>query len=73
MSAAEKKRVKEALAAYLADPETPGELSPGEVAKVIERRTGLDFGATTIAKYMKGEGWIRDEAGGGAVRYRRTA
>lgn len=59
-------RVKAAMRAYISD---RGRVSPGEVANHCERATGLSFAATTIAKYLRSEGWIRID--GQPVWYRR--
>jgi hypothetical protein len=70
MSAAEKARVKDAVASFVADP-AQREITPGDLARRVEAATGLSFAPTTIARYLTGHGWTaRDRPGVGRVYVR---
>ena len=56
MSASDKARVKEAVQAYL---HGKTEATVSEVLAYAAKSTGLEFGSTTIAKYMTSLGWSK--------------
>lgn len=60
MSASDIKLVKAAVAAF-ADQPANVQVTPSGLAKRIAKETGLDFGPTTIAKYLKAHGWVKVE------------
>lgn len=67
--AAQKAQAKAAIAGYVAD---KSEVVVDDVRRLVERESGLDYAASSIAKLLKGVGFERDEATNGA-RYRRAA
>jgi hypothetical protein len=58
VSGADIRRVKAAVADWIATAAVDA-IKPGALAELIAERTGLDFGATTIARYLKANGWRR--------------
>lgn len=69
MSAQEKQRVKAAVARFVAD-RANSRVMPGDLAALVKAEIGIDFGASTIARYLKGHGWRR-QIRGREIRYVR--
>lgn len=63
-----KRRAKAAIAAFVAG---KGEVVVAEVAAEAEAASGIDYAATTIAKFLKAEGFERSADSRGS-RYRRA-
>ena len=73
MSAEDKDRVKAAVARFVAD-EGNTKVLPGDLAALVKAETGIEFGATTIARYLSAEGWQREpHPTKGGVHYVRPA
>ncbi len=57
MSAADVRKVKAAVASWIERNTDVDAVRPGTLATIVAADTGLDFGATTIARYLRGHGW----------------
>ena len=69
MSAQDKVRVKAAVARFVSDPANTT-VVPGDLAALVKAEIGLQFGASTIARYLAGLGWVRVTSGR-EIRYSR--
>jgi ParB family chromosome partitioning protein len=71
MSGPDKARVKAAVARFAADPSNTW-VRPADLAALVKAEIGIEFGASTIARYLAGLGWVRSDAAVG-ILYKRPA
>lgn len=72
MSEQEKSRVKAAVARFAADPSNT-RVRPGDLAALVKAEIGIEFGASTIARYLAGQGWFRTDDAAVGILYKRPA